>query len=61
MIKDNNRPLRIHKIMTSFLGLNKRSRTSSSTDFSLIDFLGIPYYIANSSQYLTLNSIIQSV
>jgi len=59
MIKDNNRPLRSHKLMTSFLGLNKR--TSSSTDFSLIDFLGIPYYIANSSQYLTLNSIIQSV
>ena len=59
MIKDNNRPLRSHKTMTSFLGLNKR--TSSSTDFSLIDFLGIPDYIANSSQYLTLNSIIKSV
>jgi hypothetical protein len=61
MIKDNNRPLRCHKIMTSFLGLNKRTRTSSSTDFLLIDFLGIPDYIANSSQYLTLNSIIKSV
>jgi len=59
MIKDNNRPLRCHKGMTPFLGLNKR--TSSSTDFSLMDFLGMPYYIANSSQYLTLNSIIQSV
>ena len=61
MIKDNNRPLRSHKIMTSFLGLKKRTRTSSSTKLSGIDFHGIPYYIANSSQFLTLNSIIQSV
>jgi len=59
LIKDNNRPLRSHKIMTSFLGLKKR--TGSSTEILVIDFLGMPYYIANSSQYLTLNSIIQSV
>jgi len=41
--------------MTSFLGLNKRTSTSSSTDFSGMDFLGIPDCIANSSQYLTRN------
>ena len=61
MIKDNNRPLRCHKIMTSFLGLNKRTGTSSSTDFSGMKIREYTDYIVNYSKYLTLNSIIQSV
>ena len=39
--------------MTSFLGLNKRSRTSSSTDFSGMEIREYTDYIANYSKYLT--------
>ena len=61
MIKNKYRPLINHKLMASFETLKKRTGTSSVPDFSGIDFHGISYYIANSNQFLTFNSIIQSV
>ena len=47
--------------MASFSTLNKRTGTSSSTDFSGMKIREYTDYIANYSKYLTLNSIIQSV
>jgi len=61
MVKDNNRPLRSHKIMTSFSTLKKRTGTSSRPIFSSMEILEYTDYIANNSQFLTFNSIIQSV
>ena len=61
MIENNYRPLIIHSRNTSLETIKKRTGTSSSTDFSRMENLGILDYIANSVKLITLNSIIQSV
>ena len=53
MIKDNNRHLRIHKLMTTFLTLKKMIWTNSSTKISAIKKPSIQHYIANYNQYPT--------
>ena len=61
MIENNYGPLIIHGKNTSLETIKKRTRTSSSTDFSRMENLGILDYIANTVKFITLNSIIQSV
>ena len=61
MIENNYGPLIIHGKNTSLETIKKRTGTSSSTDFSRMENLGILDYIANSVNIITLNSIIQSV
>ena len=61
MIENNYGPLIIHSRNTSLETLKKITGTSSSTDFSRMENLGILDYIANSVKLITLNSIIQSV
>ena len=61
MIENNYGPLIIHSRNTSLETIKKRTGTSSSTDFSRMENLGILDYIANSVNIITLNSIIQFV
>ena len=61
MIENNYEPLINHSKNTSLETIKKRTVTSSSTDFSRMENLGILDYIANSVKLITLNSIIQSV
>ena len=61
MIKNKDRPLFIHKLMAPFLTIKKRTGTKPVPRSTGIDFNGIPHYIANNSQSITFNSIIQSV
>ena len=61
MIEDNYGPLINHSKNTSLETIKKRTGTSSSTDFSRMENLGILDYIANSVNIITLNSIIQFV
>lgn len=61
MIENNYRSLINHSKNTSLETIKKRTGTSSSTDFSRTENLGILDYIANPVNFITLNSIIQSV
>ena len=61
MIENNYEPLINHSKNTSLETIKKRTGTSSSTDFSRMENLGILDYIANPVKFITLNSIIQSV
>ena len=61
MIENNYGPLISHSRNTSLETIKKRTVTSSSTDFSRMENLGILDYIANSVKLITFNSIIQSV
>ena len=61
MIKNKDRSLFIHKSMTPFLSIKKRTGTKPVPKSLGIGFNGIPSYIANSSEWITLNSIIKSV
>ena len=61
MIENNYGPLIIHSRNTSLETIKKITGTSSSTDFSRMENLGILDYIANSVNIITLNSIIQFV
>ena len=61
MLENNYGPLINHSRNASFDSIKKRTGTSSSTDFSRMENLGILGYIANSVNIITLNSIIQFV
>ena len=61
MIKNKDRPLFIHKLMAPFLTIKKRTGTKPVPKSLGIGFNGTPCYIANSRQWITFNSIIQSV
>ena len=61
MIENNYEPLINHSKNTSLETIKKRTGTSSSTDFSRMENLGILDYIANTVKFITFNSIIQSV
>ena len=55
MIENNYRPLINHSKNTSLETIKKRTGTSSSTDFSRMENLGILGYIANSVNIITLD------
>ena len=61
MTENKYRPLINHSKNTSLETIKKRTGTSSSTDFSRMENLGILDYIANTVKFITFNSIIQSV
>ena len=61
MLENNYGPLINHSKNTSLETIKKRTGTSSNTDFSRMENLGLLDYIANSVKLITLNSIIQSV
>ena len=61
MIENSYEPLINHSRNALLETIKKRTGTSSSTDFSRMENLGILDYIANSVNIITLNSIIQSV
>ena len=61
MIENNYGPLINHSRNALLETIKKRTGTSSNTDFSRMENLGILDYIENSVNIITLNSIIQSV